>query len=120
MFVQLLFIGLSMHLLNLLGLALLFPAFGQTIAPGPLIAGFAMGIAFYVLSVIPQGIAVVEGVMALVFTSLGYPGARIAAIVLAFRGLNYWMPLAVGFLFIRRLAPPARMRVPAKASGTRR
>jgi uncharacterized membrane protein YbhN (UPF0104 family) len=103
-------VGAAMHLLNLLSLALLFLAFGQVVAPGALIAGFAMGIAFYVLSILPQGIAIVEGVMALIFTSLGYPGARIAAIVLAFRGLNYWMPLAVGLPFIRRLAFPKLIR----------
>jgi hypothetical protein len=28
--------------------------------------------------------------------------------VLTFRGLRYWMPIAVGLLFVRRLAPARR------------
>ncbi len=61
-----------------------------------------MGIVFYVVSIVPQGLAAVEGVMAVVFTALGVPGAQALAIIIAFRGLSYWLPLAVGFFFLQQ------------------
>jgi uncharacterized protein (TIRG00374 family) len=98
-------LALALNLISATALMILFVAYQQPVAPGALLAGFGLGIVFYVISVIPQGIAVVEGVMALVFTSLGYPGHKVAAIVLTFRGLRYWMPIVVGMLFVRRLVP---------------
>jgi uncharacterized protein (TIRG00374 family) len=113
-------LGISslLHAMNFGALVLLFIAFGQPVGLGALSAGFGLGIVFYVVSIIPQGMAVVEGVMALVFTSLGYPGEKVAAIVLAFRGLNYWMPLVAGMIFFRRLAP-ATARIVLPMNGDR-
>jgi len=39
------------------------------------------------------GIGVVEGIMTLVFTSLGIPAAVAATVTLAFRGLTFWLPM---------------------------
>jgi uncharacterized protein (TIRG00374 family) len=96
-------VGLAAHLINLASLYSLFPAFHQPITLGPLVAGYAMGILFLNVSPIPQGIGVVEGMMALVFTSLGVPGGVAIVITLAFRGLTFWLPLALGSLALRRL-----------------
>ncbi|MCC7352838.1 MAG: bifunctional lysylphosphatidylglycerol flippase/synthetase MprF [Anaerolineae bacterium] len=41
--------------------------------------------------------------MALAFTSLGVPAARATTITLAFRGLTFWLPLAIGFFLLRRV-----------------
>ena len=62
-----------------------------------------MGILFWNISPVPQGIGVVEGVMALVYTSLGIQGFIAALIVLAFRSLNFWLPMLLGFILFRKV-----------------
>jgi uncharacterized protein (TIRG00374 family) len=96
-------LNFMLHSINATGLYFLFLAFGQHVQLGTLIAGFGMGIVFYVVTIVPQGLAAVEGVMALVFTSLGLPNPTAVAVVLVFRTLNYWLPLVVGAFFVHRL-----------------
>ena len=96
-------VALVAHFIDLLSLAALFHAFHQPVSLGVLVAGYAMGILFWIVSITPQGIGVVEGAMALVFTSLGVSGERAAVIALSFRGVTFWLPLLVGFLFLRRV-----------------
>lgn len=90
------------HLVNMGILYSLFLAFSQSIQIGPLVAGYAIGILFLIISVTPQGVGVVEGIMPLTFASLGVPAGAATIIVLAFRGLSLWLPLLVGFLLLRR------------------
>jgi glycosyltransferase 2 family protein len=90
------------HLLNLTSLFTLFLAFHQPIQVGALIAGYAMGILFWIVSPTPQGIGVVEGVMTLVYTSLLVPVEAATTVSLAWRGLTFWLPFGLGFLFLRR------------------
>jgi uncharacterized protein (TIRG00374 family) len=94
-------LGFVLHGVNLAGLYLLFLAFHQPVDLGVLLAGFGLGVISGVITVLPQGVAAVEGVMALVFASLGMPEAKAILITLAFRGLNFWLPLVIGFLFLR-------------------
>ena len=101
--VQTLALALAAHLLDILCLYCLFLAFHEPVKIGPLIAGYAMGILFWIVSITPQGIGVVEGVMALVYTSLGIPAAAATTISLAFRGLTFWLPLLVGFILLQRV-----------------
>jgi uncharacterized protein (TIRG00374 family) len=96
-------IALAMHLVGLLSLYVLFLAFYQPIGLGVLVAGFAMGTLFWIIAITPQGIGVVEGVMALVYSSLHVPAAKATAIALAYRGLSLWLPLAIGFILLRRI-----------------
>ena len=96
-------IALVAHLINIASLYSLFLAFHQTIELGPLVAGYAMGILFWNVSPVPQGIGVVEGVMALVYSSLGIHRTVAVLIVLAFRGLNFWLPMLVGFFLLRKV-----------------
>ena len=96
-------VGVAGHMMNLAGLYLLFVAFGQPLTFGPAIAGFTLGIVFFVVAVVPQGVAAVEGVMGLVFTSLGMQPATAFGIIIAFRVMNYWLPLFVGVFFLHRL-----------------
>jgi glycosyltransferase 2 family protein len=90
------------HLVNMGVLYSLFLAFSQSIQIGPLVAGYAIGILFLIISVTPQGVGVVEGIMPLTFASLGVPASAATITVLAFRGLSLWLPLLVGFLLLRR------------------
>ena len=96
-------IALAAHFIDLLSLAALFRAFHQPLSLGVLVAGYAMGILFWIVSITPQGIGVVEGTMALVFTSLGVPAEHATVIALSFRGITFWLPMFVGFLLLRRV-----------------
>lgn len=95
--------ALAAHLIDLASLYALFLAFYRPVGPGVLVAGYAMGILFWIVAVTPQGIGVVEGVMALVWSSLGVPPERAAVIAVAFRGLTFWLPLGAGFVLLRRV-----------------
>jgi phosphatidylglycerol lysyltransferase len=96
-------IALLAHLIDIATLYLLFLAFNQPIGLGTLVAGYAVGILFWIVSITPQGIGVVEGLMALTFTSLGIPGAVAATVALAFRGLTFWLPMLLGFFAVQRM-----------------
>jgi uncharacterized membrane protein YbhN (UPF0104 family) len=41
--------------------------------------------------------------MALVYTSFGIHRVDAALVVLAFRGLNFWLPMLAGFFQIRKV-----------------
>jgi phosphatidylglycerol lysyltransferase len=90
------------HTINLATLYALFLAFHQPVHLGVLVAGYSMGILFWVISITPQGIGVVEGMMTLVFASLGVPIEKATIIALTFRGLTFWLPLAIGFVLLNR------------------
>lgn len=96
-------IALFSHLVNLVSLWAVCKAFNQNPGVGTLVAAYAMGILFWIVAIVPQGIGVVEGMMALVFTSLGTSASQATIIALAFRGLTFWLPLLIGFILMRRL-----------------
>jgi uncharacterized protein (TIRG00374 family) len=96
-------VALVMHVVNMVSLYFLFMAFHQIISIGSLVAGFAMGILFSNVSITPQGIGTSEGAMSIVYSSLGVPATRATVVALAFRGLTLWLPLAIGFVLLRRL-----------------
>ncbi len=81
----------------------LFMAFNVPPSLGVIIAGYAMTILFWIVSPTPNGIGVVEGLMPVVYVSLGLPAAEATLITLAFRGLAFWIPFLIGFLLLRRL-----------------
>ena len=118
--VRLLLVMLAAYAIDIFSLYVLFRAFGQTIGLGALLAGFAMGILFWVVSPIPQGIGLVEGVMTLTYTSLGVPTDTAAIVSLAFRGLTFWLPLVLGFVLIQHTRTfGGRERSLAEAWGVR-
>jgi len=91
------------HLLDMACLFSLFMAFYKPVGLGVLVAGYAIGILFWIVSITPQGIGIVEGVMAIVLISLGVTPEAATTVSLAFRGLTFWLPLLVGFILIRRV-----------------
>jgi hypothetical protein len=95
-------VALVAHMTEMFCLAMLFYAFGEKITFGPLMAGYAVAMVFWIVSPTPQGVGVVEGAMALVYTSLGVPPEKAAVVALAFRGLSFWMPVLIGFLLFRK------------------
>lgn len=113
--VRTLAVAVASHLVNLASLYVLFLAFQYPITFGPLVAGYSMAILFLIVSPTPMGMGVVEGVTPLVLISLGVPAAVSAVVVLAFRGLSFWLPLLVGFGLLQRL----RTFSPAERAQTR-
>lgn len=95
--------ALTVHLINVACLYTVSVAYHQPLSIGALVAGFSMDVVFSVITFIPHGIGIVEGVMALVFVSLGVPTDRAIVITLVFRGLNVWLPLLIGFFFLQRV-----------------
>ena len=74
---------------------------GAPVSPALLLVGYSIGTLFLVVSITPQGLGVVEGVMTAIFVSLGVPLERAAVVVLVYRGLSLWLPLLAGFLMLR-------------------
>lgn len=104
-------VALLVHTLDIASLFALFRAFNVIAPVGVVIAGYSMTLLFWIVSPTPNGIGVVEGLMPLVYTSLGLPVAEATVITLAFRGLTFWIPFLLGFALLRRLpvfTPPQR------------
>ena len=89
--------------LNMTCLYLVCRAYNQPIGLATLLAVYSMSMLFWIVSITPQGIGVVEGVMALVFTSLGIPSIQATTITLVYRGLVFWFPLLLGFYALRHV-----------------
>lgn len=96
-------VAFIVHWINLASLYAVTRAYRQPLGPGPIVAAFSMDIIFSVINIIPHGIGVAEGVISLVFISLGVPAVIAVTIAVAFRGLNVWLPLAIGFFLINRV-----------------
>ncbi|MEP7357466.1 MAG: flippase-like domain-containing protein, partial [Anaerolineales bacterium] len=96
-------VALLAHLADLGTLYCLFVAFRAPAGLGTVVAGYAVAVLFWIISPTPQGIGIVEGAMTLALTSLGVAPGAAAVVTLAFRGLAFWLPFAVGFVLLRRL-----------------
>jgi uncharacterized protein (TIRG00374 family) len=80
-----------------------FLAFQVPFSAGTIIGGFAISYLFLIVSPTPSGIGIVEGVMPLALSSLGVPWSQAVLITLAYRGITFWIPLAIGALALRLL-----------------
>jgi uncharacterized protein (TIRG00374 family) len=82
-------------------LFLMFMAFGQSFTIGTLVAGYAVGYLFTIVSPTPSGIGFVETAMTLGLNSLRVPLAPAALIVLGYRAYTLWLPFLYGMIAIR-------------------
>ncbi len=98
-------VALAQQLVNLAALEALFVAFQQPVGLGALVAGYSLGFVFAVILFIPFGVGVMQGIMVVIYDSLGVPAATAVVVVLAFGGLNAWLPVLLGVLFLQRLRP---------------
>lgn len=89
------------HLFDLATFAAVGAAFGFVEA-GPLVAGYVVGILLTLVSVVPQGVGIVEAGVALLLTSYGVAGTIATAISLVFRGIVFWLPVGIGAVLLRR------------------
>lgn len=102
--VRLLGLGALLHAINVVGLALILAAFGVAPTLPLLMVGFGINVVVFVTSIIPQGVGAVEGAMSLAFVAVGLSAPMAIAVTLAFRLLNVWMPVGIGFFTIQGLS----------------
>lgn len=96
-------VALVAHAIDLASLYVLFLAFDQPVGSGVLLVGYAMTLLFGIVSPTPNGIGIVEGIMPVIYSSLGIPLATATVISLTFRGFTFWLPMLAGFFLLRRL-----------------
>jgi len=94
-------LALSKQALMISILFMVFMAFGQAFSVGTLVAGYAIGYLFVIVSPTPSGIGFVEGAMTLALTTLRVPLAAATIITLAFRGITVWLTLLYGMIAMR-------------------
>jgi glycosyltransferase 2 family protein len=80
-----------------------FLSFDVPFSAGTIIGGFAIAYLFLIVSPTPSGIGVVEGIMALALSTLRVEFSQAVIITLAYRGITFWIPLAIGALAFRAL-----------------
>jgi uncharacterized protein (TIRG00374 family) len=80
-----------------------FLSFDVPFSAGTIIAGWAIGYLFIVVSPTPNGIGIVEGLMPLVLASLRVPYEAAVVVTLVYRAVTFWVLLAVGAWAFRRL-----------------
>jgi uncharacterized membrane protein YbhN (UPF0104 family) len=83
------------------GVALLFAslrAVGHEAAPTTALVAYVVGILFFLVAPVFQGIGVVEASMAIALERLGVPPAAALAAVVLTRGAELWLPLSLALL----------------------
>jgi uncharacterized protein (TIRG00374 family) len=80
-----------------------FQSFDVPFSAGTIVGGFAIAYLFLIVSPTPSGIGVVEGVMPIALGSLSVDFSQAVIITFAYRGLTFWLPLAVGAWALRSL-----------------
>jgi uncharacterized protein (TIRG00374 family) len=113
-----LLLALANKVLLMLILMLCFLAFDVPFSAGTIVGGFAITYLFIIVSPTPAGVGVVEGVMAVALRTLGVDLSQAVIIMLAFRGITFWLLLAVGAIAFRSLGvdmeqPPEAMPQPS-------
>jgi uncharacterized protein (TIRG00374 family) len=83
---------------DLLAFYLVFRAVGYQPSAGVLLAGYGAPLMLGKFTVLPGGLGIVEGSMAGMFESLGTPGSVTVVVILVYRLLSLWIPLALGVL----------------------
>jgi uncharacterized protein (TIRG00374 family) len=82
-------------------LAFCFLSFDVAFTLGTVVAGFAFGYLFLIVSPTPSGIGIVEGGMPIMLTSLHVPFEQGLIVTLAYRAVTFWMPLGLGAIAFR-------------------
>ncbi|MDR0347031.1 MAG: flippase-like domain-containing protein [Coriobacteriales bacterium] len=94
-------------------------AFGLNVLP-VLVGGYVVATLFSWVAITPQGVGVVEAMIVVALTASRINATMATAIALAYRGVVFWMPFAIGALLIHRTqsfkrlsSPPSRRRLKA-------
>jgi uncharacterized protein (TIRG00374 family) len=98
-------LGASLNVLfDMLTLYFLFIAAGHPVSPGVLLTGYGLPLLLGKMAfIIPGGVGVIEGTMVALYDGLGVPDPVNVVVVLGYRILSFWLPLAIGFPLILAL-----------------
>jgi len=102
--------GFAFDLASLYAIAM---AFDFRLGSGEVLAGYAVGRLFWIVSPLPQGIGLVGGAMILTLTSFHASPDLAIAIATTYRGIAFWLPFFIGMLMLRVTGSFA-LRRPAK------
>ena len=89
--------------LTLLSLWLCFESVGQAPDLGVLLAGYGIGLAIGMVSLVPGGLGVQEGSMAGVYAFLGIPLSEAVAVATLFRAVHFFVPFLLSLLLYREM-----------------
>ncbi len=119
--IPLVLVSLAQQVVNLASLWFIFLAFGLRINLGALLAGYAIGFVFAVISVLPYDIGLMQVVLILAYESLGVPASTALIAILAYGGINAWLPILTGFFTLRSIRsfrrPSSKDRKPPSGNG---
>jgi uncharacterized protein (TIRG00374 family) len=87
-----------------------FEAFGVRLNAGYLLVGYVVAYSVGTLAPTPGGLGAVEGVMIALYVSFGVPSSVAVAVVLVYRIINFWLPIAPGSVAYA-IVRPGRRRV---------
>jgi putative heme transporter len=71
-------------------------AFGHPISPIDLLVAYGLANILAVIPITPGGLGIVEGVLIPTIIGFGVPGVQATLAVLAYRFLNFWLPIPLG------------------------
>ena len=89
--------------MTLLALWLCFESVGQSPGLGVLLAGYGIGLALGMVSLLPGGLGVQEGSMAGVYALLGVPFVEAVAVAALFRAVHYFVPFLASLVLYREM-----------------
>ncbi len=93
---------LGSHLFYLIAAEVIFLSFGFHPLYRVLLAGYAAGALFTIVSPTPNGIGFAEVGMAAVYTTLGVDVHLAGVVAVISRMLTFWIPMLIGFLVLQR------------------
>ncbi len=96
-------LGLGTKILLMGVLLCSFLSFKIPFSAGTIVSGFAIAYLFVIVSPTPSGVGIVEGLMAVALSTLGVDFSQAVIITLEYRGVTFWLPLAIGALALRSL-----------------
>lgn len=83
--------------LDAAALAVMFAAFGHPLGVGVLTVGYGVANLIQALpEVTPGWLGVIEGSLSLTYAGLGVPAGVAVVVILAYRSISFWMPVAAG------------------------
>jgi len=90
-------------------------SFGTVVSPIDLLVAYGLANVLAAIPVTPAGLGVVEGVLILNLVGFGVPHSQAILAVLAYRLVNFWIPIPIGGAAYASLQ---FRRTPAKAEGS--
>lgn len=97
-------------LLDAAALGAFLAAFGATVSPAELFVAYGVANVLAVIPVVPAGLGIIEVSAVSLLVSFGLPAAVATFGVLAWRLVNFWLPIPVGALAYLSLRLPEGMR----------